>query len=203
MAEPEDALAEGAACGDQAALAELLNRHGPRVGRKLRRAIPPRFRSVLSIDDVMQDAYTEAFLAMGRFRWRGEGSFAAWLSTLARRSLLDSVRLLEADKRGGERRRLESDSRVGLCEQLGATSTTPSKAAAREERGAAVKAAIEQLPNQYRQVIQMYDLEGRPIEEVASALERSPGAAHMLRLRAHRMLAELMGSGSKYLSKST
>ena len=68
-------------------------------------------------------------------------------------------------------------------------------------RNRELKKALESLPTAYRQVIEMYDLEGRPIEEVAVALKRSSGATYMLRSRAHRLLCEVMGTESKYLSE--
>ncbi len=60
---------------------------------------------------------------------------------------------------------------------------------------------MESLPSSYRQVIEIYDLEGRSIEEAASALKRSSGATYMLRARAHRLLCEIKGTESKYLSE--
>ncbi len=202
MGDGDHALVERAVAGDREALAALLERHGPRLARTLRSSIPTRARSVLSIDDVVQDAYTEAFLAIGRFEWRGEGSFLAWLSTLARRSLLDTVRLLEADKRGGRHRRVELDRTIDLAEQLGWTTSTPSRVAARDEAGKLLQTALANLPADYRQAIEAYDLGGRTVEEVAVILDRSPGAVHMLRMRAHRMLAEVLGTESKYFSRS-
>ena len=76
MGDGDHALVERAVAGDREALATLLERHGPRIARTLRSSIPTRARSVLSIDDVVQDAYTEAFLAIGRFEWRGEAASA-------------------------------------------------------------------------------------------------------------------------------
>ena len=72
------------------------------------------------------------------------------------------------------------------------------------ERGdfARQEKAIQRLPDTYVQVITMYDLEGRPLKEVARALNRTLGATSMLRARAHRRLAELMGTASRFLSDS-
>ncbi|MHC5115206.1 MAG: RNA polymerase sigma factor, partial [Planctomycetota bacterium] len=132
----------------------------------------------------------------------GDGSFRAWLSTLAKRSMLDGIRLLEADKRGGGHRRVESDRAIDLAEQLGWTTSTPSRAAAGAEAGHLLDAALATLPEDYRRAVEAYDLAGRTIEEVAATLERSPGAVHMLRVRAHRMLAEALGTTSNYFSRT-
>jgi RNA polymerase sigma-70 factor (ECF subfamily) len=159
---------------------------------------------VLSVDDVMQESYIDAFLDVGRFDPRGEGSFRAWLTTLANRNLLDALRMLEAEKRGRNHRQVRpvtSDgSLVNLYDQLGGGNSTPSHHAARTEATQKLQRAIEQLPPTYRKVVEMYDLEGRPVEEVAAALDRSAGAVFMLRSRAHRQMSTIMGTPSQYLT---
>ena len=191
--------------GDERALTELLEKHGPAIRRRLAGAIPKRWQSLLSEDDVLQQTYVDAFRDIGRFVGDDGRAFERWLHTLAKRNMLDAIKMLEADKRGGDRRRIEPGSRdesmVALYEVLGGTVTTPSRKAARQEAGDALKKALESLPTAYRQVIELYDLDGRPIEEVAAALERSCGAIYMLRSRAHRLLSEIMGSQSKYFSE--
>ena len=201
----EDELLSKAIAGDERALTALLAAHGPAVRRRLTGAIPKRWQSLLSEDDVLQQTYVDAFRDIGRFVGDEGRAFEAWLHTLAKRNMLDGIKMLEADKRGGDRKRIEpgprEDSMVALYEVLGGTITTPSRKAARQEAGDALKKALESLPTAYRQVIELYDLEGRPIEEVAAVLKRSSGATYMLRSRAHRLLCEVMGTESKYLSE--
>ncbi len=191
--------------GDEQALSQLLEEHGPAVRRRLVGAIPRRWQSLLSEDDVLQQTYVDAFRDIGRFVGDEGRAFEAWLHTLAKRNMLDGIKMLEADKRGGDRRRIEPGSReesmVALYEVLSGTITTPSRKAARNEAAGALKKALESLPTAYCQVIELYDLEGRQIEEVAAVLKRSSGATYMLRSRAHRLLCEIMGTQSKYLSE--
>ena len=60
--------------------------------------------------------------------------------------------------------------------------------------------ALGSLPGDYEKVVRMYDLEGRPIGEVAAELGRSEGAVYMLRARAHDRLREQMGPASKFFT---
>ena len=154
----------------------------------------------------MQQTYVDAFRHIHGFVPHGEGAFPAWLKTIANRNLLDALRMLEADKRGGGRRRIEprtrDESLVALCDMFGQVSSTPSRKVARAEASRRLSEAIEALPANYRQVVEMYDLEGRTIEEVAAALDRSPGAVYMVRARAHGELAKLMGATSQYFTES-
>lgn len=196
-----------ALAGDRQSVAELLEEFGPVVREQLDGIIPKKWQSVLSMDDLMQQTYTAVFLNIRSFESRGEGSFAAWLSTVARNTLYDALRMLEADKRGGNYRRVELPSGeepfVVLCESLATTSSTPSRYAARHEAREAMERAILALPTEYQKLVRMYDIEGRPAAEVAAALHRSIGAMYMLRARAHRHLAAMMGTASQFLSRST
>lgn len=156
-------LLSRAGAGNAEALAALLESCGPRVRASIRGMIPGRHRALMSEDDVMQQAYTDAFLKIGGLRGTELGEFAAWLRALARCALLDAVRLLEADKRGGGRRavRAGSDSRAGLLDALGAGGPTASRVAATREAVDALEAALEFLPPVQREVVRLYDLEGK------------------------------------------
>lgn len=202
MSESDDDLLKRATIGDGDALAILLERYGPSVRSDVAGRIPGRLRSLLSDDDVMQQTYADAFRGISRFVSQGDGSFARWLATLARCNVRDAVKMLEAQKRGGRSRRTPQPTGVEpfifLFEDLAATGSTPSQHAARAEARADIEAAIATLPPQYARVVQMYDIEGRPIDEVAAALERTPGAVYMLRSRAHDRLRDTLGRTSKY-----
>ena len=204
MASSGDDLLCRSASGDRHALRTLLREHGPRIRRQLTGRIPKHFQSVLSVDDVMQQTYTDVFLNIGRFVPQQEGSFEAWVSRIANHNLIDALRMLEAEKRGADSRRVQpktqEESFVALCEMLSAGLTTPSQHVARGEACSALRRALEQLPRDYRRIVHMSDLERRPMKEVAKALGRSPGAAYMIRSRAHHRLRELMGAPSEYFS---
>jgi RNA polymerase sigma-70 factor (ECF subfamily) len=204
MMTSDDDVLRRAVAGDRQALVELLEAHGPKVRHALSASFPRKWQSLLSVDDVLQQAYTDAFRAITSLEPRGEGAFAGWLTTLAKRNLVDAIRGLEADKRGGNRQRVvqpnSDESFVALYEFVAASMTSPSGQAARSEARVHLEKAIEALPEDYKQIVKLYDLQGRPMEEVAKALDRSPGAAYMLRARAHRKLAELLGGASDFLS---
>ncbi len=204
MAVLENELVRQAVGGERTALTQLFGRHAPTVRQAVARQIPRRWRSLLSENDVMQQTYADAFRGIGQFEATEESSFAAWLTILARCNLQDAIRMLEAEKRGGDRRRLDlaggDGSFVALCELLSSSGSTPSGHFARVEAHSALEQAIEHLPKTYRQVVRMYDLESQAAQEVGAALERSPGAVYMLRARAHDRLREILGRASKFFT---
>lgn len=196
----EDKLLGVAVAGDQAALSELLARHGPPLAARIAAGIGAKWRSVLDADDVMQVTYVEAFLHIRDFVPRGPGAFAAWLRRIAENNLRDAIASLSAAKRPPPERRIQTGARdesaAVLLENLGVTLTTPSLHLGRSEARSALEAAIERLPSDYARVITLYDLEALPAEEVAARLERSQGAVFMLRARALDRLRDALGTGT-------
>lgn len=187
--------------GDPTALSRLLKRYGPAVRHSIRGKIPRRFRSLLCEDDVMQESYAEAFLSIRRFD--GDGSFAGWLLRIAKNNLLDAIRSLKTGRRGGNCRRVEADQGEDrahrLFDVLDAGGTTPSRGAMRGELGGILERAMTELPDAYREVLRLYDLEGRTADEVAGVLKCSPAAVYMRRARARDLLREILGGFSNFL----
>ena len=203
MGKPESELVRLAVSGDKDALGELLEAHTPKLSRLLARRIPQRWRAVLSVEDVLQETFTDAFLGISRFDPRGD--FGAWLRTIAKRNLVDGIRWLRAAKRGGGKQpmtqRSEEDSLAGLFDALMGGGSTPSQGAARREACAAVRRVLLQLPPLYRQVVQAIELQQQELSVFSKMLGRKPGAVCMLRERARSWMRWLLGGeGSAYLS---
>ena len=184
--------------GDSAALAELLESHTPKLCADLRSRIPNRWRALLAIEDVLQETYTDVFLSIRGFVPRGEGAFVAWLRKLAQNNLLEAIRALEAEKRGGGMRParfgVDQDDRTDFMDALlpAGTQTTPSQFMTRQESRLSLEAALADLPAHYRLAVQRYDLEGRTIDETAAEVGCSPGGVHLIRHRAFKQLRRLL-----------
>jgi RNA polymerase sigma-70 factor (ECF subfamily) len=195
MEDDEDALVRAATKGDANALTRLLERHGPRVEKSL--DINIIWRTALEPADVMQVTYLEAFLQIRRFDPDRGTPFEAWLRRIAQNNLRDAIRGLERLKQPQPRNRVRptsrEDSLIGLYDLLGSDSATPSRNLRRSEVSARVAEAIETLPDRYREIVKLYDLEGLTMEEVAARTGRSPGALYMLRARAHDRLRGELG----------
>jgi RNA polymerase sigma factor (sigma-70 family) len=205
-------LVRRASEGDHDSISALLGRYGGPIRNRLGGKIGAHWKGALDEDDVMQVTYLEAFVRIGRFSPRADhpggpgAAFQAWLGQIADNNLRDAIRGLERAKRPDPRKRVQTapaqDSYVSLVEMLGVTTTTPSRHAARGEATRAVKEALKQMPGDYRKVIDLYDLKGKPIEAVAQELGRTPGAVYMLRARAHDRMKELLGGASRFFSET-
>ncbi|MBI3834429.1 MAG: sigma-70 family RNA polymerase sigma factor [Planctomycetes bacterium] len=202
----DPSLLQQAVEGDAAALRTLLVHFGGEVRQRISGRIEKRWRASLDEDDVMQVAYLEAFLHIDQLTARDSASFLAWLTRIAENARRDAIRGLSRQKRPDPVRRVvatpDADSYIGLLECLGVTTTTPSREAARRDATAILESAIARLPEDYRTAVRLYDLEGRPISEVAAGMGRSVGAVHMLRARAHDRLRLDLGTSSQFFSGS-
>jgi len=197
----DEQLLRRARLGEKGALGELLLRHGPLVRERIQ--INPRWRSVLEPNDVMQVTYFEAFEQIRRFSGSAS-SFPRWLKRIADNNLRDAVQFLERAKRPQPEKRLVAsetgDGVAVLYEMIEEGGVSPSKQAGTREIRALLEAEIDRLPDDYRYVIRQVFLEGRPVRDVAADMGRTPGAVHLLRIRAVKRLAESLGSGSRFFS---
>jgi RNA polymerase sigma-70 factor (ECF subfamily) len=197
------ALIRAAVAGDVGAMTELLRQHSPDVERSL--SISREWRSVLEPADVMQVTYLEAFLQIARYDAERSEPFRAWLQRIAENNLRDAIRGLQRQKRPQPAKRvgvLPGDTSSKLLDDLGITTTTPSRYATQEERSSRLNATLDALPEDYGRVVRLYDLQALPIAEVSRQMERSTGAVHMLRARAHDQLRQLLGPESGWFGSS-
>lgn len=189
-----DSLLSHAIQGNPEALTALLERYGPACRRRIRDLLGDRYRSVFDEDDVMQETYVEAFLAIRRFDPRG--TFDGWLGRIAKNNLLDAIRGMQAARRREHSRHTvlpqDDDHSLELESLLVDSGTPPSGRAARNELRAEVLQAVANLPTTYREVIELYDLQNLSPPEVAQRLQCSVGAVFMRRARAHQFLRELL-----------
>lgn len=112
--------------------------------------------------DLCGEVFASALGAADRFIGAGSGSAAAWLFTIARNTLLTSLRRGRVEEHA--RRRLEAWEPVLLHEiDLDAIVEL-------ESDGPALMAALENLPDRQRDAVRARILEERPYPEIAQQL---------------------------------
>lgn len=112
--------------------------------------------------DLCGEVFASALGAADRFIGAGSGSAAAWLFTIARNTLLTSIRRGRVEEQA--RRRLETWEPVPLAEvDLDAIAALASD-------GPALMAALEGLPARQRDAVRARILDERPYEEIARDL---------------------------------
>ena len=206
-ADPLEAALGRAVKGDRGALVELLEAIAPALRIRLDGKIPPALKVTIEADDVLQVTYIEVVGRIGQFKTGGLSGFRAWVARVAENNLLDAIRAAHAAKRPDPAKRAHTprnadESAATLIDVIaGESKATPSRCVARGEAVMAMERMLATLPADYAKVIRLYDLAGRPVEEVAKEMGRSTGAVFMLRARAHDRLREAMGDEGKYFSR--
>lgn len=202
MAASDEELLPKAAQGDLAALQTMLHRHSGAVRSRIVDKIGDKWRPEIDSDDIMAVTYEDAFFHIRQMRARTTPSFLAWLNKIAENNLLEVIDFLDASKRPPVEKRVypisEEESCRAFLDLLGLHSTTPSRVVSAAEVCETVRAAVAKLPEDQRRAVQMCDLDGASVGEVAAAMGRSKAAVILLRARARKWLRELLGGSSKF-----
>jgi RNA polymerase sigma-70 factor (ECF subfamily) len=173
-------LCERAATGDGASLDALLARHLPQLHAYVRVRLGGELRARESSMDVVQSVCREALGERGRFDFRGEESFRAWLFTTALNKIRDKHRRHHGA--GRDMRREEDD--VAFDRLLAGKLVTPSQDAMAAERVRAVRDALAALSDDHREVITLARLVGLPHGVIGEVMGRSEEATRQLLGRA-------------------
>ncbi len=186
-AEIEDELLAGLRRGDEDAFAALVRREG---GRMLATA-----RRMLGCEQDAQDAVQEAFLqahrAMSRFA--GEARLSTWLHRIVVNAALMKLRT----RRRKPEQALDDllprfDEHGEWLQPVTGWEHSSDEIVASAECRAIVRRAIERLPDAYREVLTLRDIEGFDTEETASMLETTTNAVKVRLHRARQALRTLL-----------
>ncbi len=121
--------------------------------------------------DFTQETFVRAFERLAQFR--GESALSTWVCTICVSVSLNGIK----SRKTRSAREVEMD---------GASEVAVSRRTSEPDLKERMQAAIEALPDGYRTVFLMHDLEGYTHEEIGRALEIQPGTskAQLFRARA-------------------
>ena len=183
VAAPDDAQLVGrAAAGDEAAFEELFNRHRRRVALIAGRF----FRRREQIEEIIQESFTKAYLALADFSNERETSFASWLARISFNTCYDELRRQKRRPEGSmsEVSEEESEWLKGQLRAEGAGQDIESAAVARD----LAHKLLARLSPEDRLLLVMLDVEGMSVSEIA---EINRWSVSKVKVRAHRARASL------------
>jgi RNA polymerase sigma-70 factor, ECF subfamily len=155
----DDALVHRILAGESALFERIMRRHNQRVFRAARAIV----KDDAEAEDVMQETYTRAFAHLGQFR--GEAQLGTWLVRIA---------VHEAFARVRRRRRLAPlppDDTVEALSMLDRpTPPDPEHEANNAELRKLLEHAIDELPETYRTVFVLREVEGLSTATTAECL---------------------------------
>lgn len=183
----ETALIARLRAGDPDAFDQVVRTFGGRLLAVARRFV----RTEEDAQDVVQSAYLNAFRSIDRFE--GSSQLSTWLHRIVVNTALMKLRsrrrrpeesiedLLPAFQEDGHHVEQFSDWNIPADELL-----------ERREAQAAVRACIGQLPDNYRSVVLLRDIEELSTQEVAAILGMTPTAVKVRLHRARQALSTLL-----------
>jgi RNA polymerase sigma-70 factor, ECF subfamily len=194
-----DRLLDAVRRGDTVAQGELLLRYRAWLRLLARLQIDSRFQGKFDPSDIAQQALLEACRALTQFRGQTEAELTAWLRQVLAHVLAHEVRRQTTQQRDLSREvSLEQDlarSSQQMAAVLAGAGPTPSRQAEQHEQELLLAEVLARLPEDYREVIHLRNLEGLPHEEVARRMGRGVGAVRMLWVRALARLRQELEAG--------
>ena len=168
-------LAELVLGGDELAFRQLYGRHTPRLYLLILRFLGG---AEADAEDVVQDTWLKATERLSSFRW--EASFGSWLSAIglnvARETLRKRGRREEQWSEGSEYAGPPPRDKVDPVD---------------------LERAIRKLPDGYRTVLLLHDVEGYRHEEIAEQLGISAGTSKSQLFHARRAMRASLGGYGK------
>ena len=149
-------------------------RNDPDAFRTIFRSMHPRVFAYIAYrvgraedaEDITAEVFMRVVNGLGRFEYRGEGSFTAWLFQIAHREVA----------RFFSRRRVDADIPLDELPDITGYDPTPEQALMRKERFAAVRAALAELPPRRAEVLTLKfygELRNKEIAAVLGLDERT------------------------------
>jgi RNA polymerase sigma-70 factor (ECF subfamily) len=158
---------------DEEVVSRVLNGETPlfelimrRYNQRLYRIARAIVRDDAEAEDIMQEAYVRAYEHLGQFA--GRAQFATWLTRIAIHEALGRVRRRNrVEQIGGN----ESEGETEM--DVPATTLNPEEQTSIGELGEALENAILGIPEEYRLVLMMRDVEQLSTSETAAVLDLS------------------------------
>jgi len=139
-------------------------------------------------EDLAHEVFIKACKALGDFR--GQSSLSTWIYRIATNTALDRLRSPDF-KRSSEERHLIGEDELAIEDKdvwTGRKTPLPDQQLIRKEMNACIRSFIDSLPEDYRAVIVLGDLEDFKNHEIAEILGISLDA---VKIRLHRARTNL------------
>lgn len=169
--------------GQDAALNDLMNRHATAVFQFLYRMVG----TAEDANDLAQEAFVRVYRHRDRFR--PDSSFSTWVFTIAA-NLARNQRRWRARHPTVSLDATASGSTQSYGELLPSGDPAPDDELLLEERRAAVRAAVAELPGDLREALLLFEFEDRSMTEAATILGTTQKGIESRLYRARGQLRE-------------
>lgn len=161
--------------GDAVAQKALYHAFAPALRGVCLRYAKNRFEA----EDIFQESFIKIFSRIKTYT--GEGSFEGWLRRIVVNTAVDHFNKKVKNESSNISYEQVEDSEAGSCEEVMASLST-----------AELLQLIEQLPDGYRLIFNMYAIEGYSHKEIATMLGISEGTSKSQLSKARKLLQHLL-----------
>src|SRR5436190_21484146 len=177
------ALVERIGTGDHAAFESLMRKYNGKLFRVARAIL----KDDADAEDVLQDAYLEAYRHVDEFR--GGSELSTWLTRIVINQA--QMRLRKQKRRSSIipfRTGVTTNAETPEAQVPDNRSESPSDSAIRAETRRIMERRIDELPSSFRTVFVMREVEEMGIDEIAECLSISPATVRTRLFRARALL---------------
>ena len=178
---PDEELVALVQRGQRDAFRNIMQRHNRRLYRVARSVV----RDEAEAEDVVQEGYVRAYAALGEFR--GECALATWLTQIVLNEARGRLRRRRPTEDPQVLDEISQHSRVVIFPGASAVDN-PEAAVARTELRRLLERAVDELPDRFRLVFIMRDIDEMSAEETAAQLRIRPETVRTRLHRARRLL---------------
>jgi RNA polymerase sigma-70 factor, ECF subfamily len=171
-------LSDRLARGDQAALAALFERFGGTAFSIALRVLKSRPEA----EEVVQETFLEVWRRAAHYSPE-RAAFGAWVATIARTRAIDRLRTLQSRERTSE---------AHGKEQLPEAPARPDDTLEGQRNAVRVHSALQQLPPEQREVIELAYFEGLSQQEISERTRTPLGTVKTRARLGSRKLAEML-----------
>lgn len=184
--------------GNQQQLGHLLESYRNYLNVLADTRLDRKLRGRLSSSDVVQETMLQAHRDFTQFRGTSEREFLGWLRKILAHTLARVIELHVLTKKRDVRRDVSiakvaagiERSTMQLNLAIPGSCRTPSSHARERERAVILADAMNELPDDQREVLILRNMQGLKFSEVAEHMGRTPAATKMLWMRAIKKLRE-------------
>ena len=178
---PDTEIVRRVRAGDSALFEILMRRHNQRVYRVVRAVV----KDEADVEDVMKQAYINVFTHLHQFEERSK--FSTWLIRIALHEAFGRRRKVQRSDSTTARIRSDvNEERGELMDTLTSPQADPERQAYAQELHRVLEAAVDTLPDTYRTVFMLRDIEGLSTSETGEGLGLGEEA---VKTRLHRARA--------------
>ena len=171
--------------GDGALFEILMRRHNQRIYRVARAVV----KDESEVEDVMQQAYFNAYTHLDQFEERSQ--FSTWLTRITLNEAFGRRRKMRQSEALGTMRSHEDIDSGDVMETVTSSQPDPERQAYAQELHRVLEEAVDALPETYRTVFMLRDIEGLSTSETSEGLGLGDEA---VKTRLHRARAMIRRS---------